>query len=192
MEPRHNFFVLTGASGSGKSSILDRLQRRGHLCVPEMGRQVVKDEVAAGSDGTPWQDGERFIELVLARSIEAFQAIQERVRPVFFDRSIAECIGGALAAGRPPLPHRLEAARTFRYHPMVFVTPPWPEIYVNDAERRHSFEQGLQYHRAELAAYAHCGYRLVEVPRGPVEGRVDFILEQVARARPMSAGADPC
>jgi predicted ATPase len=179
MATRSNFFILTGASGSGKSSILDGLASRGHLCVQEMGRQVVRDEVNAGSDGTPWQNEERFIELVLARSIEAFRAIEERSRPVFFDRGIPECIGSALAADQPPLPHRLRATQTFRYNPMVFVTPPWPDIYVNDAERRHSFEQGVQYHRAELAAYLHCGYRLVEVPRGPVADRVAFVLEHV-------------
>lgn len=179
IETRSNFFVITGASGSGKSSIIAALRSRGYVCVEEIGRQVVKDQLVAGSDATPWQNGERFMELVLARSIEAFRAISERTAPVFFDRSIPECIGSALVAGVAPAEHRLRATREHRYNRTVFVTPPWPEIYEVDAERRHSFDEGVEYHRAELMSYVACGYQLVEVPKAPVEARVEFILEQV-------------
>jgi len=178
-ETRTNFFVLTGASGSGKSSIIAALGARGYLCVEEIGRQVVRDEVAAGSDATPWQNREKFMGRVLARSVEAFGAITERASPVFFDRSIPECIGSALVAGVAPAEHRLRATREYRYNRTVFVTSPWPEIYEVDAERRHSFQEGVEYHRAELMAYRACGYELLAVPRAPVEARVEFILERV-------------
>jgi predicted ATPase len=62
------------------------------------------------------------------------------------------------------------------------VAPPWPEIYATDAERRHGFEAAFEGHRAEAAAYVECGYRLIEVPRAPVEARADFILDQVRKA----------
>jgi predicted ATPase len=173
---RPNFFVLTGASGSGKSSIIAALEARGFVCVREIGRQVVKNELAAGTGRTPWQDGEAFMELVLARSVEAFQSVTERTAPVFFDRGIPECIGAAVVAHVAPLAHRLQATRNFRYNRRVFYTPPWREIYATDAERRHTFEQGLEYHRHELASYVACGYELLEVPRAAVDDRVDFIV----------------
>jgi predicted ATPase len=178
---RDNFFVLTGASGSGKSSIIAALNRRGFRCVEEVGRQVVRDEVRAGSNGTPWQDSDRFMALVFARYVEAFVGIAERRAPVFFDRGIPESMGAALAAGLPPDADRLHAATTLRYNRTVFVTPPWPEIYVTDAERRHTFDEGVAHHRAELAAYLACGYVPLEVPRAPIEDRVAFILQNVSR-----------
>jgi predicted ATPase len=181
---RDNFFVLTGASGSGKSSIIAALEHRGFRCVEEMGRQVVRDEVRAGSKGTPWQDCDRFMALVFARYVEAFLTMPERQAPVFFDRAIPESIGSALAAGLPPDPARLDSATKLRYNRKVFVTPPWPEIYVTDAERRHTFDEGVAHHRAELAAYIACGYALLEVPRAPVEDRVAFILQNVSRQHP--------
>jgi predicted ATPase len=181
---RDNFFVLTGASGSGKSSIIAALEHRGYRCVEEMGRQVVRDEVRAGSNGTPWQDSERFMALVFARYVEAFVTMPERRAPVFFDRGIPEGLGAALAAGRPPDPDRLHAATTMRYNRTVFVTPPWPDIYVTDAERRHTFDEGVAHHRAEIAAYIACGYALLEVPRAPVADRVAFILQDVSRLDP--------
>ena len=33
-----------------------------------------------------------------------------------------------------------------RYHRRVFIAPPWPEIYVNDPERRHGFDDAVLEH----------------------------------------------
>ena len=181
IELRNNFFVLTGASGSGKSSIIAALKARGHICVEEIGRPIVREQLRMGTDATPWQNHHRFMQLLLSRSIEAFESVEERSLPVFFDRSIAEETGYArlleTAAGEP----FFQAAARYRYNRTVFVTPPWKEIYATDAERRHSFEEGVESHRAEVAAYLESGYTLVEVPRDTVDARVEFILAHVSK-----------
>lgn len=184
MHVKENYFVLTGASGSGKSTLLEALSELGYLCVPESGRQVVRKEIASGSTGTPWQDARRFMELVLARNLRNFAEVTESLQPVFFDRGIPECLGEALLLGEEPAEHRMSASLSFRYNRRVFVTPPWPEIFANDAERRHSFDEALRHYRGDLLAYTRCGYELIEVPQGPVDSRVSFILEQVGSARP--------
>jgi predicted ATPase len=176
IESRRNFFVVTGASGSGKSSVIAALRHRGHLCVDEIGRQLVQEQVHHGGKVTPWQNHPAFMERVLTHSIEAFEAVDERLMPVFFDRGIPECIGYARVLKLAVRAHHRAAAESFRYHPSVFVTPPWAEIYTTDAERRHSFEEGHDAHVEVLKAYRECGYGLIEVPRLPVEERVDFIL----------------
>jgi predicted ATPase len=184
---RRNFFVVTGASGSGKSSIIAALSSLRYPCVAEVGRQVVRSQVETGGDATPWQNQRKFIELLLAGYIRAFESIAERSRPVFFDRGIPECLGRAnelSAIDRAPF---AAAAATYRYHPVVFFTAPWPEIYVNDAETLHTYEQGIADHQAELASYRAAGYRLAEVPRGPVPARAQFILSQVATMWPGQA-----
>lgn len=39
-----------------------------------------------------------------------------------------------------------------RYHQRVFMAPPWPEIYVMDAERQHGFEEAkAEYERLMIA-----------------------------------------
>jgi predicted ATPase len=165
IESRRNFFVVTGASGSGKSSIIAALRHRGHLCVDEVGGQFAQE-----------QDHPAFMELLLTHSMQAFEAVEERLMPVFFDRGIPECIGYARVLKLGVREHHREAAEGFRYNPIVFVTPPWEQIYGNDAERRHSFEAGREAHSEVLRAYRECAYELVEVPKAPVEERVDFIL----------------
>jgi predicted ATPase len=176
IESRRNFFVVTGASGSGKSSVIAALRHRGHLCIDEIGRQIVQEQVRQGGAVTPWQNHPAFMERVLTDSIQAFEAVDERLMPVFFDRGIPECIGYARLLKLAVREHHRAAAESFRYHPSVFVMPPWAEIYTTDAERRHSFEAGHEAHVEVLKAYRDCGYALIEVPKLPVEERADFIL----------------
>jgi predicted ATPase len=62
-------------------------------------------------------------------------------------------------------------------HHTVFVLPPWPEIYVNDAERDQSFAQAASVHGQIQQWYARCGYQINEVPCVEVEQRVSHVLE---------------
>ena len=62
------------------------------------------------------------------------------------------------------------------YHPIVFVLPPWQEIYVNDDERDHPFTHAVRVCEALVAWYQLCGYHVVPVPRLPVAERGDHVL----------------
>src|SRR3982751_4806926 len=87
-----NFFVLTGASGSGKSSILAALQQRGFHCVEEIGRQIVREQIDCRGTATPWQDHAAFMQALLATSDHAYRAAQVHSAPVFCDRALPECL----------------------------------------------------------------------------------------------------
>ena len=41
-----NFFILTGGHGSGKTTVLDELAKRGYLIVPEVARVIIKELLA--------------------------------------------------------------------------------------------------------------------------------------------------
>ncbi|HEX8810579.1 MAG TPA: AAA family ATPase, partial [Terracidiphilus sp.] len=90
---RTNFYVITGCSGGGKSTLIDALRRRGFQCVDEVWRHIVRQQLRIGGDATPWQDQVKFRELLLARYMDVFEEVVERTRPVFFDRGIPEAIG---------------------------------------------------------------------------------------------------
>lgn len=170
-----NAVVLTGCSGAGKSTLLDALARRGHRVVPEVGRQIVKEELAAGGDGLPWRDAGRFVDLALARSIEARRSLEDSGETVLLDRSVVDIVSHARLIGHT-IPAALgeEAARC-RYAREVFVAPPWPEIFAGDAERRKTFEAAVREFEALREDYLREGYELVEIPRAPVDDRIRFV-----------------
>ena len=70
------------------------------------------------------------------------------------------------------------------FHPMVVFVSPWPQIYVQDDERRHSFETALADHDRLRRDYLRLGFELLTPPRGAVAERADWVLA----AHPAFAG----
>jgi predicted ATPase len=175
--------VLSGCSGAGKSALLAGLERRGFAVFEEPGRQIVKEQLYIGSGVLPWQEPVKFVDLAVSRSMHHMIVAAKTGRMSFFDRGIIDAVG-FLEHLRLPVPQHLEnALRRFRYHGKVFMTPPWREIFRNDAERQHSFEDAVAAYDSLLVTYRRLGYDIVDLPRLGVEARVDFILEQDDRLK---------
>ena len=97
---------------------------------------------------------------------------------VFFDRGITELAGYHRMMGLPTPAHFRKAAEQFRYNPKVFVAPPWPEIFANDAERKQSLGEAVRTHDAVVRIYAEFGYTIVSLPKTSVEERLGFVLAE--------------
>ncbi len=67
-----------------------------------------------------------------------------------------------------------------RYHSRVFLTPPWPAIFVTDADRRHGLDAAVAEYERLLDAYASLDYEVVIVPKDGVARRADFVLRRLA------------
>lgn len=95
---------------------------------------------------------------------------------VFFDRGVIDSV-------TPQAPRWMwAAARRLRYNKLVFVPPPWREIYAQDAERRQTFEDCLAVHDAIQALLQRLDYRPVELPCATASERADFVLAAVDKA----------
>ena len=71
-----------------------------------------------------------------------------------------------------------EIAR-YRYD-RLFLVPPWPDIYENDADRRHSLDKALSDYDRVAAAWRDAGYDAIILPRDTVAARADFVLAAIA------------
>lgn len=72
-----------------------------------------------------------------------------------------------------------QATETFRYNRTVFVAPPWREIFQQDRERKQKFDEAVRTFEVMVETYTALGYKLVELPRVSVEGRVSFVLDLI-------------
>lgn len=168
--------VLTGCSGGGKSTLLAALAARGHAVRPEAGRQIVREQMYLGGDALPWRDAARFVELAASRTMHLFNGATFSGAPVFFDRSLVDLVSFLDMKGICVPAALRRAVSLYRYAPDAFAVPPWPEIYVSDAERPKPFEEACREYEALVDGYRAAGYRLVEVPKAGVAERADFIL----------------
>jgi predicted ATPase len=171
---KDNYVVISGCSGGGKSSLLSELASRGYPVVQEPGRQIVKEQIAINGDALPWSNPEKFLDLALSRYILQFNS-QKQQQLIFFDRGIIDAL--QLDSSQPEYFQR--AAQNFRYNRLIFLVPPWEEIFANDTERKHNFESAKKEFNELLIKYKNVGYETVLVPKMPVKERADFILEKL-------------
>ena len=170
--------VLTGGPGSGKTTLVDRLAALGYATTAEAGRAILRERAAADAGAAEEADPVAFLEAILRRELGSYRAARLAPGPVFCDRGVPDVAGAYAQLGLPVPTHVAAAVAACRYAPTVFLAPPWPEIYVHDAERRHSWEAAVRTYEVMVEAYTVAGYDLVELPRVGVEERVAFVLER--------------
>jgi predicted ATPase len=175
------FFVLTGGPGSGKTSLIEALRQSGHYCTVEAGRAIIQDQTLIGGRALPWDDRSLFAELMLSWEMRSYQEAQQQTGVVFFDRGVIDVLGYLCLLGQAIPEPMLAAAEQFRYNRLVFLAPPWEQIFHRDRERKQDFEEAVRTYDAMVAAYTRYGYELLELPRVSVKERLDFVLGEVAR-----------
>jgi predicted ATPase len=178
------FFVLTGCSGGGKSTLLEALARKGFATYPEPGRQIVREQLAIGGDALPEESPLRFVELVVSRAIAQRVAAARAGRIAFFDRGPIDALAYLEMKGLPVPAWLVNAVGLLAHNSLVFVLPPWPEIFRQDAERRHDLSAAQAEYAALLPTYRRFGYRLEVVDQAPVEVRAETVAAAVAAVLP--------
>lgn len=166
--------VISGCSGGGKSTLLAELSARGHAVVEEPGRRIIAEELASGGSALPWNDLAAFlrraIEMALADRITA----QDHGGWVFFDRGLVDAASALEALTGDPALRSL--CMTHRYHRRMFMAPPWPEIYVTDADRKHGFDAAVAEYDRLMEAFPTLGYEAIPLPKAATALRADFVL----------------
>jgi predicted ATPase len=170
-------YVITGAPGAGKTTILAALRRRGYAVVDEAATDVIAREQASGS-AEPWHDADFLDKIALLqherRQLQAPTGATVQV----FDRSPICTLALAHYLERPVTPLLAEEVdrvlaeaiyqpRVFFVRLLGFITP--------TAARRITYPQSVRFERCHEQAYRSHGFELVDVPAGPAAERADLV-----------------
>lgn len=172
--------ILTGAMGSGKSTVLQLLKAQNCKVVPEPAREILAEQRSIGEEGIPEKNPKLFTQLLLSRAIYQYKQMHNTHHVVFFDRGIPDNIAYAKLFNLDYSP-AYKAAEIYRYNVDVFVFPAWHEIYTPDDERKLSFEIAKSFGDDLQNIYQELGYNLIEVPYVSPEERTKFIIEKTHR-----------
>lgn len=170
--------ILSGCSGGGKSTLLAALGRRGFEIVPEPGRRIVADELRGAGKALPWVDLEAFARRALDVASRDRARVSDTQGWLFFDRGLVDAAVALEHATGTAASETL--GRHPRFHRQVFLTPPWPDLYRTDGERRHDLDEAIAEYRRLVAAFDRLGYDAIILPRVEVEARVAFVLDQLS------------
>ncbi len=178
--------VITGAPGTGKTSIINGLEKNGFHCFHEIIRDMTSKAKSEG-DATEFvsnplvfvDDALQFNKDLLHGRAKHFDQSLDIEDPIsFFDRGMPDVLAYMDFFGQPYGEEFMEPCRTKRYD-HIFIVPPWREIYTEDAERFETFEEAEKIHHYLLDTYAKFGYRPLEVPKDTISNRVAFILKNL-------------
>ena len=170
-------FIMTGAPGSGKTSILRALAGMGYAVVPEAATDVIAAEHATGN-AEPWRDPlftEKIASLQRARReapVPPGALAQVHDRSAICTLALARFLGHPVGAGLADEVSRITGPgavdrRVFFVRPIGFVEP--------TPARRISYEQSLAFERVHESEYLRLGFAIVDVPAGPVHERAALI-----------------
>lgn len=170
-------YIITGAPGAGKTTILAALRDRGYAVVDEAATDVNVHLQALDCD-EPWRDPGFIDAITLLQRERLVQPAPPATAVQVFDRSPICTLALARYLGLPVTPilggeiDRMVAKgtyqpRVFFVHLLGFITP--------TAVRRISLAQSVTFERFHEQAYRNLGFDLVDVPAGTVEERVELI-----------------
>ena len=171
-------YIITGGPGFGKTSIIKELEKRGYISVHEVSRSIIKEQLEIGGDILPWENLSTFSRLVFEKRVHQYEETAQDSFS-FFDRGVPDVVA-YMVRDELELPEKyLHALSELNYNPIVFLTPPWEEIFINDNERKEDFEQACDIHNYINDTYSKLGYSIVEIPKLDITSRVDFILGHI-------------
>ncbi|MBL4703999.1 MAG: AAA family ATPase [Flavobacteriales bacterium] len=175
--PTRNY-IITGGPSTGKTSVIDALNKRGYNCYGEVARSVIIEESRKGSDALPYINNLAFTEKVVnVMCGHLRKGIESEIN--FFDRGLPDSAGYLIFDGIDIPAYLIEEIRNSNYEKTVFIAPFWEEIYINDSQRFETAEKAKGITNALRESYTRFGFNLVEIPTGNIEERADFVLSHV-------------
>lgn len=171
--------VITGGPGTGKSSVIKKLEMLGYKCLHEVSREVTLEAQKQGITQLFLEKPVLFSQKLLEARLKQYESLKNSEdKLTFIDRGIPDVVAYLDYFGTDYPDTFNEACKENNYD-KVFLLPPWREIYLNDNERYENFEEAESIYSFLKKAYLSFGYNIVEVPKLSVKNRCNFIINNL-------------
>ncbi len=165
--------ILTGAPGSGKTSLINTLKERGYQTVSEAATQLIIEKQQSGIK-KPWEQS-GFIDELISIQLKAVDSYESESL-VFFDRSIICTYALAQYLGRDIPKKLLIAINKLPKDATVFHIESL-DIIEQTSARTLSLSEAKAFGKLHLEVYKHFGYQPIQIPKDTIEARINLLLK---------------
>lgn len=171
-------YIVTGAPGTGKTSVINELKKRGFHCISEKSREIINDQIISGGDILPWKNQLAFENKIINLRTKQYLSSPDDCI-CFFDRSVIDVIAYLKINNLEVTSEINNNIKKCNYNSRVFYTPFWKNIYKKDNERKEEIEQAIKIGSAIMSVYQSKGYEMIEIPKISIEERANFIISKI-------------
>jgi predicted ATPase len=171
-----NWYILTGGPGSGKTTTINLISKRGHKTAIEHARHYIDTQRQSGRTVKEIRKNQEEFQLgVLEMQIEQEAGLDPN-EIVFLDRALPDALAYYYFLGLPVNVKLIEALKLYRYK-KVFILECLP--LVQDYARLEDEKAQKKIHELLVKVYTELNVPVVNVPVMSPERRVDFILKHL-------------
>ncbi|MGE5042476.1 MAG: AAA family ATPase [Candidatus Levyibacteriota bacterium] len=172
----NNWYVVTGAPSSGKTTTLQALEEKGYKVYEEWARVYIDSEIKKGKTLKEIRKDEiQFQNKILRLKID-FEKTLNPDSTLFLDRGIPDSIAYMELCNVSPDPMLNKAAKKCCYKKVFLM-----ELleYEADYARTESQEEAMVLDGLLEQAYKNLGMEVIRVPKMPVKDRMRFIIKNL-------------
>ena len=171
--------MITGAPGSGKTSLIKALEYEDYSCFNEYSRKIIQIGKDKGLNNFFKEKPEVFSSKILKgrkkQYKDSLKIKKTKKNLIFFDRGIYDVYAYLYSINSSYIfPSKLT---NYNYQ-KIFILNPWKDIYVNDNERIEDYNSSFKIHEAIKYTYSKYGFELINVPKTTIKKRIKFIIKK--------------
>jgi predicted ATPase len=172
-----NWYVVTGAPSSGKTTVVRELEKLGYRVVHEVARDYIETRMQQGQTLEGIRADKRSFENWILDAKIAIEAELPKDEVIILDRAIPDSIAYFEVAGLDTNVAIQKSPRN-RYK-KVFLLDQLP--YQSDRARIEDTQTAVRLDQGLDQSYTMLGYEIVRVKVMPVRERVKFVVREIEK-----------
>ena len=172
-----NWYVITGAPHSGKTTVLNQLARLGYRTCYDVAKDILRRYVANGSSAREARHSESSFQRIVYKEMVKLESALSPSEIVFLDYALPDNIAFYKNARLSVPPEVSRAAKMFRYR-TIFHLDPIP-IKKKDSLRLEDDEAQRKLDHLIERVYCSLRYSVIRLPHISTNERVKRILRRI-------------
>lgn len=170
----NKWYVITGGPSTGKTTLIDELNKRGYRTIPEAARMLIDIDINRGMTTQNTRSDEEKFQRGVAYAKQIIEQFSRPSDTIFFDRGMHDTLAYMMYYGYKIDLWLLELLKNSKYSKVFLLDP--IGVFREDYARTEDEAFVKSLHNLLARAYSSYGMTPVRVAPGTVQERLEYIL----------------